>query len=182
MTKAHGLLDKIALLIFENIKSKKNIGYGTKISSRAKLKTVNGGQISIGKHCSIHDYAHILTYGGKIEIGDNCSVNPFCMLYGHGNLKIGNGVRIASSSIIIPSNHIIEDINKPIYLQGNSNIGIIIEDDVWIGAGSKILDGVTVGRGSVIGAGSVVTKNIAEFTVVAGNPARLLRRRGDRKK
>ena len=177
MAIIHALLVRLACFYAENINSQKSIGRGTKISSKAQLKTVNGGKISIGKFCSIHDYAQILTYGGTITMGDNCSVNPFCVLYGHGNLKIGNGVRIAASCIIIPSNHIIDDVHVPIYLQGNSSLGIIIEDNVWIGAGAKILDGVQISRGSVVGAGSVVTRNVDPFTVVAGNPARPLRKR-----
>lgn len=181
MHKLKKVFFKLAVFYSETIKSRIIIDQGTKISSKAKLKTVNGGQIAIGKYCSIHDYVQILTYGGTIQLGDHCSVNPFCVLYGHGNLKIGNAVRIATSCVIIPSNHNFDDISKPIYLQGNSSQGIHIEDDVWIGAGTKILDGVTIGRGSVIGAGSVVTKNVAELTVAAGNPARFLRRRGDKK-
>ena len=119
----------------------------------------------------------LLTYGGKISIGDYCSINPFCVLYGHGGLFIGNGVRIATHVVVIPSNHNFNDTNRYIFQQGSTSLGIRIEDDVWIGAGAIILDGVTISKGSVVGAGSVVNRNIESFSVVAGNPAKILKKR-----
>lgn len=162
----------------ETITASKKIDRTVRISKTSKIQTVAGGSISIGKFSVVHDYAMILSYGGKIQIGDFCTVNPFCILYGHGGLRIGNGVRIAASTIIIPANHGFDDIEKFIFQQDETRQGIVIEDDVWIGAGTKILDGVRIGQGSVIGAGSVVTKNIENFTIAAGNPARTIRKRG----
>ena len=74
--------------------------------------------------------------------------------------------------MIIPSNHNFIRVDVPINSQGAKSIGIVIEDDVWIGHGCSILDGVTIGRGSVIAAGSVVNKNVLPMTVVAGVPAK----------
>lgn len=159
--------------------SKRVIDSTSYISNKAKVRANARGKIFIGKYCYIHDFAMILSYGGKIEIGDFCTVNSFCVLYGHGGLKIGNGVRIAANSIIIPANHNFNDLSKFIYQQGETKLGVVIEDDVWIGAGSIILDGVKIGKGSVVGAGSVVTKNVEQYSVVAGNPARLIRKRGE---
>jgi acetyltransferase-like isoleucine patch superfamily enzyme len=120
----------------------------------------------------------LITYGGDIDIGVNCSVNPYCVLYGLGGLKIGDNVRIAAHTVIVPANHTFDDPSIPICRQPETKKGIIIEDDVWIGAGCRILDGVRIGRGSVIGAGSVVTKSIPEMSVAVGVPARVIRRRG----
>ena len=79
--------------------------------------------------------------------------------------------------MIIPSNHNFEDINKPIREQENISKGITIEDNVWIGHGCSILDGVNVGKGSVIAAGSVVNKSIPQFSVAGGVPAVVIKKR-----
>jgi acetyltransferase-like isoleucine patch superfamily enzyme len=155
------------------------IGSKCRISRLSRIRTVNGGTVTIGNNCNIHDYAMIMTYGGNITMGDNCSVNHFSVIYGHGGLEIGNGVRIATHVVIIPATHNYEDTKRFIYQQGERYIGIKIEDDVWIGAGAKILDGVTVGRGAVIGSGSVVTRDVPPYTVVAGVPAKLIKSRRD---
>jgi len=153
------------------------------ISHRAILKITASdkvsaaGSISIGKNCYIAAYSMILTYRGKIEIGDDCSINPFTILYGHGGLKIGNGVRIATHCVIIPSNHNFDRTDIPIFDQGEENKGIKINDDVWIGANSTILDGVEIGTGCVIGAGSVVTRSIPDFSIAVGVPAKVIRKR-----
>lgn len=133
--------------------------------------------LSIGRRCQIFPYAMLMTYGGSVKIGDDCTVNPFSILYGVGGLEIGNGVRIASHTVIIPANHVYSDPYTPIFLQGLTTEGIKIEDDVWIGAGVKILDGVTVGKGSVVAAGAVVTKNIPPYAVAGGVPAKVIKHR-----
>lgn len=78
--------------------------------------------------------------------------------------------------MVIPANHGIAK-NSPIRKQVVTKIGIVIEDDVWIGAGAKILDGVTLRKGSVIGAGAVVTKNTDAYCVYAGVPAKVIKPR-----
>ena len=144
------------------------------VSTRAIIRAPRGSRISLGQHCEIHPYAMILSYGGYITIGDNVSVNPFTVIYGIGDVKIGSGVRIATSVTIIPANHI--QANQEIDLKdaGITKQGIRIEDNVWIGAGARILDGVTIGRDSVVGAGSVVTRNVARGSTVVGVSARPL--------
>lgn len=99
------------------------------------------------------------------------------MLYGAGGLKIGNGVRIAALSTIVPANHIYEDRDRFIYKQGLSKKGISIENDVWIGSGVRVLDGVTIKKGCVIGANSVVSKTTEEFGIYVGVPAKLIKYR-----
>jgi acetyltransferase-like isoleucine patch superfamily enzyme len=116
-----------------------------KVSPHAIIEIIHGGSISIGRRCSIHRGAIIQTYGGAVRIGDNVSINPYSVIYGHGGLTIGNGVRIATHCVVIPANHLFDDLTLPIFKQGESRQGIHIEDDVWIGAGSTILDGVTIG-------------------------------------
>ncbi|MEA5503465.1 acyltransferase [Halotia wernerae UHCC 0503] len=152
----------------------------SRISPTANIECRFGGSITIGNSTEILDYVMLLTYNGNIEIGENCSINPFTIIYGHGGVKIGNDVLIAAHTIIIPSNHNFSSLDKPIRIQGNTSLGIVIEDNVWIGAGCKILDGVTIGQGSVIAAGAVVNKSIESYSVVAGVPAKLIKKRRDK--
>jgi len=144
----------------------------SRVSRRSVLRTNGGGSIFIGAYCEIHDFAMILTYGGDITIGDHCSLNPFSIVYGHGGVEIGRGVRIAAHSVIIPANHIRGTDETPLSQQGITALGIRIEDDVWIGSGCRILDGVTIGRHAIIGAGSVVVGSIPENVTAVGVPAR----------
>jgi acetyltransferase-like isoleucine patch superfamily enzyme len=169
------LISKI--LFFFRRKNNIIIGGGTKISSDAVIETVHGGEIRIGKNCEILNGAILMTYGGKIEVGDRCSINPYTILYGHGGLKIGNDVLIAGHTIVIPANHIYTNRNKTINTQGLICKGITIEDDVWIGGGCCILDGITIGKGSIIAAGAVVNTSVAPFSVVGGVPIKLLKKR-----
>jgi acetyltransferase-like isoleucine patch superfamily enzyme len=148
-----------------------NVARGARIHPLAVLSTHGGGTIRIGT-ASIHLGAYIATHGGHVEIGDGSSVNPYCVLYGHGGLRVGRDVRIAAHSVIVPANHTFADRSLPIGQQSVVAKGIRIEDDVWIGAGVKILDGVVVGTGSVIGAGSVVTRSVAPNGIYVGVPAR----------
>jgi acetyltransferase-like isoleucine patch superfamily enzyme len=148
------------------------IGRKSNISLWASFSTAYGGRITIGERAFIFPHVRIETYGGDITIGDDCSINPFCMIYGHGGLRIGHGVRIATHVAIVPANHIFADPARPIHRQGLSREGIEIGDDVWIGAGARILDGVWIAPGCVIGAGAVLTKSTCANGVYAGVPAR----------
>jgi len=159
-------------------KSRDTIGEYTVIGNHAVLSSENGGSIQIGEKCEIGYGSLILTYGGNIKIGRECSFNPYCVIYGHGGLNIGNYVRIAAHTIIIPANHKFNDKLVPITQQGMSQIGITIEDDVWIGAGVKILDGVRIAKGAVIAAGAVVNKDVSQFSIFGGVPAKKIGERG----
>jgi acetyltransferase-like isoleucine patch superfamily enzyme len=130
------------------------------------------GQIVIGDGTKISSYAMLQTYGGRIRIGKNCSVNPFTILYGHGGIEIADNVRIAAHVTIVASNHNFESADTPIFTQGIIAKGIVIRDDVWIGTGARILDGVVIGKGVVVAAGAVVNCDIPDYTVVGGIPAR----------
>lgn len=153
------------------------IGNNCNIDSKAKLSIHNGGSIKIGNNSELLPYSMLMTYGGNIEIGQHCSINPFAIIYGHGNVKIGNYVLVAGGTMIIPNNHVFKDKNVPIAMQGNDKKGIIIEDDVWIGHGCSILDGIRIGKGAVIAAGSVVNNDVEPYSVVGGIPALLIKNR-----
>lgn len=143
------------------------------------IRSQYGGKIYIGEACEISRGVQILTHGGDITIGSNSTVNPYTIIYGQGGTNIGNSVRIAAHCTIVPSNHIFVDKNKPIYEQGLSKKGISIENDVWIGTGVCILDGVTIKTGCVIGAGSVLTKSTESFSIYFGVPAKKIKNRGN---
>jgi acetyltransferase-like isoleucine patch superfamily enzyme len=155
----------------------KRIYLGDDVKIQAYVKLLCDSRIHIGNNTHIHENCMLITCGGNIEIGDYCYINPSTILYGHGGLKIGNNVLVAAQTIVIPANHIFTNKNQLIRLQGDTKQGIVIEDDVWIGCGCKILDGVTIGKGSVIGAGSVVTKDVEQYSVVVGVPAKVIKQR-----
>jgi acetyltransferase-like isoleucine patch superfamily enzyme len=155
-----------------------HVDWLARVWPRGTIRIVGGGSVSIGPGSQIHDYAMLMTYGGDIRLGANCTVNPFCVLYGHGGLSLGNDVRIATHCVFIPANHNFDDLTKPIRQQAETRVGIVIEDDVWIGAGVRVMDGVRIGGGSVIGAGAVVTKSLPPLSVAVGVPARVVGQRG----
>ncbi len=149
----------------------------TKFSSGCIVRNADG-QIHIGKNNEFLSGVCLMTYGGVIRIGNECSINPYTIIYGHGKgVTIGNNVLIAGHSMLIPSNHNYNDLTIPIMFQGSTSEGIVVEDDVWIGTGCKILDGVRLGRGSIIAAGAVVTGDVPENAIVAGVPARIIKYR-----
>jgi acetyltransferase-like isoleucine patch superfamily enzyme len=131
--------------------------------------------LHIGKRTLIGRFAQLSPQAGFINIGADCTIHPLCVMLGEGGIDIGNDVRIATSTIIVSSNHLYHDRNTPIWKQGMSANGVSIGNDIWIGANCTILDGVRVGDGAVIAAGAVVTKDVKEFTVVGGVPAKFIR-------
>ena len=121
---------------------------------------------------------------GNITVGDHCSVQTGSILVGFGSseesagrIRIGNRVRIAPFVQMIAANHIFADTERSIMEQGIEAHSIIIEDDVWVAGRVIITAGVTIGRGSVIAAGAVVTKNVPPWSIMGGIPARLIRKR-----
>ena len=154
-----------------------HLGKNVLIERGATLSCLNGGKIIICDGSVICKGAQLLTHGGDILIGSNSSINPYTIVYGQGGTRIGNDVRIAAHCVIVPSNHVFIDRNTLIRNQGLSKKGIIIEDDCWLGAGVKVLDGVVVRKGSVIGANSVVTHETTEFGVYVGVPATKIKNR-----
>lgn len=137
-----------------------------------------GGMISLGDRSTVRFGTVMMPAGGAISVGKETTINHYCVLHGGNGITIGNGVLVAPRVSMFAANHEFADRTIPIRDQGMTNRGgIHIGDDVWIGTGAILLDGVQIGRGAVIGAGSVVTKSVAEFTVVVGNPARKIAHR-----
>jgi acetyltransferase-like isoleucine patch superfamily enzyme len=160
-------------LIFSNVEvsSSADISLFASISARS-------GKIKIGERVLIERGSIIRSYGGMISIGDDCTVGPNTAIYGGGTLKIGKGVRIGPLCAIVAANHNYDLRDELIFRQGMTTKGIEISDDVWIGAGAKVLDGVQIGQGVVIAAGAIVTKSVPDWEVAAGIPAKKIGVRG----
>jgi acetyltransferase-like isoleucine patch superfamily enzyme len=128
----------------------------------------------LGKYPHFRDH-NIIFDGRNLEIGDFFSSGRYNYFAG-GPIRIGNNVRMANFVIIETTGHNIDDTSRPIREQGIYRKSVIIEDDVWVGDRATII-GVTVGRGSVVAAGAVVTSNVSPYTVVGGVPAKVIKHR-----
>jgi len=126
-----------------------------------------------GKKVTVRDGVKIM-YPERVVIGDYSGVNDGCFLEGTGGIIIGRYVRLAPRVEIMTSNHIFEDPDTPIKLQGLDIAGVTIEDDVWVGIGVLITAGVTVGKGSIIAGHAVVTRDIPPYAIAAGVPAKVI--------
>jgi len=111
----------------------------------------------------------------NIIIGDKVDLAWGVIITTGGNVKIGARTLVGYRTIIASQNHIIPSKKGQIFGSGHIYQDVNIESDVWIGANCVILPGIKIGKGSIIGAGSVVTKNVPAYTIVAGNPARILK-------
>ena len=114
---------------------------------------------------------------GGVSIGRGSYVGPRCVLFGMGGLEIGEQVMIAPGVVVSTVEHPHRDTSRPMYEQPRVYASIAIEDDVYIGSNAVITPGVRVGRGAVIGAGAVVTRDVAPYSLAMGVPARAVSRR-----
>lgn len=110
-----------------------------------------------------------------ITIGKDSLVGEYSVIRGQGGVTIGDRVYTSPFTQIIAVNHVFDDPHTPFVDQGITAEGIVIEDDVWLGAGAVVTDGVRIGKGAVIAAGAVVTKDVPAHTVVGGVPARVIK-------
>ena len=119
---------------------------------------------------------HVYNFRGLphsgIKIGRDSLVGEYSVIRGQGGVQIGDRVYTSPFTQIIAVNHVFDNPNQPFSQQGITAEGIVIEDDVWLGAGAIITDGVKVGKGAVVAAGAVVTKDVPPHTVVGGVPAK----------
>jgi acetyltransferase-like isoleucine patch superfamily enzyme len=158
--------------------------HGAYIDQAVYLHACPNG-IRIGRHTLVMhgSVLHVYNFRGiphsGIRIGEHSLIGEYSVIRGQGGVSIGDRVYTSPMVQIIAVNHIFEDPNRPFVEQGITAQGISVEDDVWIGSGAIITDGVTIGRGSVVAAGSVVTRNVEPHTLVAGSPARFIRKIGD---
>lgn len=164
-----------------------NINWGKflKIGQGAYLSALTNKSISLGNNVSIGAFSRIVVsttlnnLDGYIQIGNNVGLGEFAYLGGAAGLEIQNDCIIGQYFSCHPENHNYANLEIPIRLQGVSHQGIKIENNCWIGSKVTILDGVTIGSGCVIAAGSVVTKSFPTNCVIAGVPAKLIKKRNE---
>lgn len=130
-------------------------------------------KFSLGRYSVVEDFSCLNNAVGDLMIGDYTRVGLRNTII--GPVTIGSHVNLAQNITVTGLNHNFEDINIPIDEQGVSTSQVIIEDDVWIGANAVILPGVTIGKHSVVAAGSVVSQSIPPYSVCAGIPARVIK-------
>ena len=173
LIKAHHLIKTIFLYISQNLRqtyiSSKFISRGVEVEKGVRFE--NYLNIEVGRNTRIRTgsvlWAHKDT---SIIIGENVGINSFCFL--QGQVYIGNHVMIAPHVLIFGGSHRYESKELPMKQQGENRKGIVIKDDVWLGANTVVLDGVTIGTGAIIASGSVVTEDVPDYHIVAGVPAK----------
>ena len=143
----------------------------------------NRKHVSIGKNTIIGQHSRIQCYPdenssiGHLIIGDDCRIGNRCSFLCGGDIKIGNGVLMASDVLVTSENHSIDPESPKWYMsQPLKCDDIEIRDGCWIGEKVCILPGVTIGKKSIVGAGSIVTKSIPDYSIAVGNPARVIKR------
>lgn len=145
-------------------------------------RSVRGSRYVIGARSVIDSFVKFKPAGGSgdIVIGESCVFNSGCVLYSGNGITVGNAVSVAANCVFAPTNHQYDDPDTFIQSQGfrPSKGGIVIEDDVWLGANVVVLDGALLRRGAVIAAGSVVRGEVETYAIYAGAPARRIGERG----
>jgi acetyltransferase-like isoleucine patch superfamily enzyme len=153
------------------------LGHGVYLDEGAYLHACPRG-IEIGPGTIVMHGAVLHVYNFRnmpqsgIKIGRDSLIGEYSVIRGQGGVQIGDRVYTSPFTQIIAVNHVFDDPDRPFVEQGITAEGIVIEDDVWLGAGAIITDGVRVGKGAVVAAGAVVTKDVPPHTVVGGVPAK----------
>ncbi|SOD93144.1 acyltransferase [Spirosoma fluviale] len=143
------------------------------IRSTARLDVLPFRVFELGVESTVEDYSVLNNGVGDIRIGNFCRIGIGSVVIGPVN--IGAHVILAQHVVMSGLNHGYEDITTPIRLQPVTTQLIIVEDECWIGANSVITAGVKIGKHSVVAGGSVVTKDVPPYSIVAGNPARVIK-------
>lgn len=171
------------------IKNKKKISFngsatieaGCFIEALSKGGMKVGNNFSLGKNSIIECTGVIRELGEELVIGDNVGIAANAFIAMRGKVEIGSNTIFGPNVSIHAENHNFSDTDKPIKLQGATRKGVKIGEDCWIGSKAVILDGVTIGSHSIIAAGAVVTKDVPEYSIVGGVPAKVIKSRKETK-
>lgn len=159
---------KLLVNPFKHHKGKRSL-----IRRRTRMDVLPFNNFSLGNDSTIEDFTTINNGVGDVLIGDRTRIGLGNTLI--GPVKVGNDIRFAQNVVLSGLNHEYSDINTPIHLQGVSTAPITIEDETWLGANVVVLAGVTIGKHCIVAAGAVVTKSVPAYSVVVGNPARVIK-------
>ena len=172
MIPTHDFRPRLWIRWFVNpIKNK--IGKNTIIRFSTRMDILPFNKFEIGSQSLIEDFSTINNGVGDVKIGNNSIIGLSNVII--GPVDIGNGVMLAQNIVVSGLNHSYEAINISPSKQPVNKKKITIEDDVWIGANSIITAGVRIGKHAVIGAGSVVVKDIPPYSIAVGNPAKVIK-------
>jgi len=148
-------------------------GKGSLIRRRVRMDVMPFNNFALGKNSTIEDFSTINNGVGDVLIGNRTRIGLGNTII--GPVTVGSDVMFAQNVVASGLNHGYEDITLPIADQPVITIPIVIEDEVWVGANAVITAGVTVGKHSIVAAGCVVVKNVPPFSIVGGNPGRILK-------
>ena len=148
-----------------------------KIDALSKGGIKIGNNFSIGRNSIIECTGVLRELGESFEIGENVGIAANAFIAVRGKLKIGNNTILGPGVSIHTENHNFNDIDKPIRLQGATRKGVEIGDDCWIGSKVVILDGVKIGSHVIVAAGAVVNKDVSDYAIVGGVPAKVIKMR-----
>ena len=148
------------------------------VKYNAEFYLTDGAVLEIGSRCTIQNYAffQLTKPNPKVYIGDDTVIGRHCMITAKNLIRIGSNVLMGANVQVIDHNHGIAK-DSIIRTQRATIEHVIIEDDVWIGHGAIILPGISIGKGAIVAAGSVVTKDVAALSIVGGNPAGFIKSR-----
>lgn len=146
---------------------------GGVIFSRIRACLLRGMGCRVGKSCELEPGVDV-GLRPQVEIGNHCQINRNVTIRG---ATVGDNVMIAPGAVILDRQHVFYRTDIPMRAQGESRSRVSIGDDVWIGQNAIVMPGVTIGGGAIVAAGAVVTKDVPEYAIVAGVPAKIIRSR-----
>lgn len=156
------------------------LGHGCYLDEGVYIHACPSG-VKIGSNTLVMHGAILHVYNFRdlpnagIQLGKDCLIGEYTVIRGQGGVTIGDRVYTSPMTQLIAVNHVFNDPSQPFVEQGITAEGIVVEDDVWLGANAVVTDGVHIGKGSVVAAGAVVTQDVPPHTVVAGVPARVVK-------
>ncbi len=164
--------------VFKDDTSTIKVGDNCELSEFISLYAIKGGEIKLNKSVKINNHSSLFSRGGKILIDEGTTISSNCGINTEkSKVKIGKNTSIAPKVDIMDRDHVFSKKNVLIKKQGHISKPVEIMDGCWLGVKVTVLKGVKIGKGSVIGANSVVTKNIPSYSVAVGAPAKVIKKR-----